>query len=159
MSGYSYEDDDDDLGFGVDDGLDADDALEDAYLVDPVATIGAVVQSTADAVEQRVRAQVEAEVAHAQAERQTTVVREATAAMDEKYPGWGEKVPSVADVLRNDGLRGALPTHDAQALAEHLERAYLAERERTRPSDAELNAAHWQRVKSAPGATSYADAR
>lgn len=171
MSGYAddtYADD----GYGDDDGYgewaaadtdvaaDAADTFEDAYLADPLATIGAAIENTAAQVEARVRAQVEAEVQQAQAERQTTVVREANEAMVEKYGAdWGEQVPTVADVLRHDAARGALPTHDALELAQHLERAFLAERERTRPSSAELDAAHWERVRTAPGSTSYADSR
>jgi hypothetical protein len=159
MSGYADELD----GFGLEDdelGYDAADELEDEYLVDPVGTLAGVVQSTAAEVEARVRAQVEAEVQRAQAERQTTIVREADEAMRAKYgETWAEQVPSVADVLRYDAGRGALPTHDALELARHLERTYLAERERSKPSKEEADAAHWAAVKSVPGAKSYADTR
>jgi hypothetical protein len=80
--------------------------------------------------------------------------------MDERYgQDWGAKVPSVADVLKADAARGAIPFDDAQALAEHLQRVYLAERERTRPSEAEVAQAHWERVRTVPGSTSYADLR
>jgi hypothetical protein len=65
----------------------------------------------------------------------------------------------VVDALRADHARGVIPFHDGQALAEHLQRVYLSERERTKPSEAELNREHWERVKTVPGAKSYADLR
>jgi hypothetical protein len=158
VSGLEWDDDELD-GFGPDDdGYDGADELEDAYVADPVATIGAVVQSTAAQVEARIAAQVEAEAQRARSERLAANIREAHAAMDQAYPGWTGTVPSVADALKADAARGVIPYDDAQALAEHLQRVYLAEREKSRPSAAEAGADHWRRVRET-GATSYADLR
>lgn len=123
------------------------DELEDAFIEDPIAVVRAVVDQAAGDVEARVRAQVQTEADVARAERMTTVVREAGEAMAEKYgEDWGEKVPTVADVLRVDAARGTLPLDDALELARHTERVYLAERERSKPSQDEINRAHWERV-------------
>jgi hypothetical protein len=150
MSGYAD-------GFEPYEDADAADEFEDAFYDDPVGTIGAVVNQAAADVAAQVSAQVEQTAAIARAERMTTVVREAGDAMTEKYgAGWEQHAPSVADELRVDVARGVLPTDDALTLARHIERIYLAERERGKPSADEQNAAYWERVKAnAPSADEY----
>jgi hypothetical protein len=123
------------------------DPLTAAYQTDPLAVIQAAVSNAADAVASQVSRQIELEAQQARIERMSTVAREASDAMREKYgPNWAQEVPSVLEVLKADAMRGVLPTDDALELARWQERAFLSERERTRPSRLEEDAARWQRV-------------
>lgn len=148
MSGYLEPDE-----FGYDEPVDDPDlspqeALEAAYWADPVGFHKDVIREAVAEVGAQIEAANAQRYAVMQDERMSTVQRQAAAALDEKYgDGWHQDVPAVADVLREDAIRGALPTDDALKLARHVERVYLAEREKARPSRDQENATYWQRVK------------